>query len=118
VVFILVLLRLARDGRAASRRGQYSPTNLLQPARLRLWRPFRYRHEESACIRPHALLVATTVNALGQAVTYEIIAGRKPYDRPPTRCGPYVFGFRPQMSFGRLLRRRVVLSFSTSRFKG
>jgi len=88
-----------------------SPTNLLQPARLEALAPFPVTGmEESGHSGPHALLVATTVNALGQAVTYEIIAGRITYDSAPTRSGPYVFAFPPADEFWALYFRRPAWS--------
>ena len=120
VVFILVcqLLGMGAPLRAGA---NDSPTNLLQPARLEALAPFPVTGmEESGHSGPHALLVATTVNALGQAVTYEIIAGP---DNPTIRRQldlVLMFSrFRPQMSFGRFTSGgRVVLSFSDISVKG
>jgi hypothetical protein len=120
VVFVLVcqLLGMGAPLRAGA---NDSPTNLLQPARLEALAPFPVTGmEESGHSGPHALLVATTVNALGQAVTYEIIAGP---DNPTIRRQldlVLMFSrFRPQMSFGRFTSGgRVVLSFSDISVKG
>jgi len=120
VVFILVcqLLGMGAPLRAGA---NDSPTNLLQPARLEALAPFPVTGmEESGHSGPHALLVATTINALGQAVTYEIIAGP---DNPTIRRQldlVLMFSrFRPQMSFGRFTSGgRVVLSFSDISVKG
>jgi Putative zinc-finger len=120
VVFVLVcqLLGLGSPLRAGA---NDSPTNLLQPARLEALAPFPVTGmEESGHSGPHALLVETTVNAQGQAVTYEIIAGP---DNPTIRRQldlVLMFSrFRPQMSFGRFTSGgRVVLSFSDISVKG
>ena len=120
VVFILVcqLLGMGAPLRAGA---NDSPTNLLQPARLEALAPFPVTGmEESGHSGPHALLVATTINALGQAVTYEIIAGP---DNPTIRRQldlVLMFSrFRPQMSFGRFTSGgRVVLSFRHISVKG
>ena len=120
VVFVLVcqLLGMGAPLRAGA---NDSPTNLLQPARLESLAPFPVTGmEESGHSGPHALLVATTVNAQGQAVTYEIIAGP---DNPTIRRQldlVLMFSrFRPQMSFGRFTSGgRVVLSFSDISVKG
>jgi hypothetical protein len=120
VVFVLVcqLLGLGSPLRAGA---NDSPTNLLQPARLEVLAPFPVTGmEESGHSGPHALLVETTVNAQGQAVTYEIIAGP---DNPTIRRQldlVLMFSrFRPQMSFGRFTSGgRVVLSFSDISVKG
>jgi hypothetical protein len=98
-----------------------SPTNLLQPARLEALAPFAVTGiEEAGHSGPHALLVATTVNAQGQAVTYEIIAGPdNPVIRRQLDLVLMFSRFRPQMSFGRYTSGgRVVLSFSDMSIKG
>src|ERR1700724_1901972 len=120
VVFVLVcqLLGMGAPLRAGA---NDSPTNLLQPARLEALAPFPGTGiEEAGHSGPHALLVATTVNAQGQAVTDEIIAGP---DNPTIRRQldlVLMFSrFRPQMSFGRFTSGgRVVLSFSDISVKG
>jgi hypothetical protein len=120
VVFVLVcqLLGMGAPLRAGS---NDSPTNLLQPARLEALAPFPVTGmEESGHSGPHALLVAATVNARGEAVTYEILSGP---DNPTIRRQldlVLLFSrFRPQMSFGRFTSGgRVVLSFSDISVKG
>jgi hypothetical protein len=120
VVFVLVcqLLGMGAPLRAGA---NDSPTNLLQPARLEALAPFAVTGmEEAGHSGPHGLLVATTVNAEGQAVTYEILAGP---DNPTIRRQldlVLMFSrFRPQMSFGRYTSGgRVVLSFSEMSIKG
>jgi Putative zinc-finger len=97
------------------------PTNLLQPARLESLAPFPVPGlEESGRTGPHALLVEATVNAQGEVVNYQILAG--PDDRVVRRQLDQVLlfsRFRPQMSFGRPTPGgRVVLSFSEIRVKG
>jgi len=120
VVFVLVcqLLGMGAPLRAGA---NDSPTNLLQPARLEALGPFAVTGmEEAGHSGPHGQLVATTVNAQGQAVTYEILAGP---DNPTIRRQldlVLMFSrFRPQMSFGRYTSGgRVVLSFSDISIKG
>jgi hypothetical protein len=120
VVFVLVcqLLGLGAPLRAVS---NDSPTNLLQPARLEALAPFPVTGmEESGHSGPHGLLVAATVNAQGQAVSYEILSGP---DNPTIRRQldlVLLFSrFRPQMSFGRFTSGgRVVLSFSDISVRG
>src|ERR1700674_2166159 len=120
VVFVMVcqLLGMGAPLRAGA---NDSPTNLLQPARLESLAPFPVTGmEESGHSGPHALLVATTVNAQGQAVTYEIIAGPDNPTIPRQLDLVLMFSrFRPQMSFGRFTSGgRVVLSFSDISVKG
>ena len=99
------------------------PTNLLQPARLESLAPFPVpgpSESDSSLAGPHALLVEATVNAEGQVVNYQILAGP---DGPTVRRQldqVLLFSrFRPQMSFGRPTPGgRVVLSFSEIRVKG
>jgi hypothetical protein len=120
VVFVMVsqLLGLGVPLRAVT---NDSPTNLLQPARLEALAPFPVTLlEESGDSGPRALLVATTINARGEAVTYEILAGP---DNPEIRRQldlVLLFSrFRPQMSFGRFTSGgRVVLSFSNISVRG
>ena len=120
IVFVIVcqLLGMGAPLRAGA---NDPPTNLLQPARLEALAPFPVTGmEESGHSGPHALLVETTVNAEGQAVTYEILAGP---DNPTIRRQldlVLMFSrFRPQMSFGRFTSGgRVVLSFSDISVKG
>ena len=120
VVFVLVcqLLGLGVPLRAGS---NDSPTNLLQPARLEALAPFPITGlEESGHAGPHALLVETTINAQGEAVSYRILSGpdtdlvRRQLDMV------LLFSrFRPQMSFGRFTAGgRVVLSFSDISIRG
>ncbi len=96
------------------------PTNLLQPARLEALAPFPVPELEERRSGPHALLVEATVNAQGEVVSYQILAG--PDDRTIRRQLDQVLlfsRFRPQMSFGRPTPGgRVVLSFSEVRVKG
>jgi hypothetical protein len=97
------------------------PTTLLQPARLESLAPFPVPGlENSGRTGPHALLIEATVNAQGEVVDYQILAG--PHDRVVRRQLDQVLlfsRFRPQMSFGRpTARGRVVLSFSEIRVKG
>ena len=98
-----------------------SPTNLLQPARLEALAPFPVIGlERRGHAGPHALLVDATVNAQGEAVSYEILSG--PDDSFVRRQLDQVFlfsRFRPQMSFGRPTPGgHVILSFSDICIKG
>jgi len=100
------------------------PINLLQPARLESLAPFpvpgRLGNGDSGLAGPHALLVEAIVNAQGEVVNYQILAG--PDDLAVRRQLDQVLlfsRFRPQMSFGRPTPGgRVVLSFSEIRVKG
>ena len=120
IVFILVcqLLGMGVPLKAVS---DDPPTNLLQPARLEAIGPFSITGiEESGNFGPHGLLVETTVNAQGQAVDYQILAGP---DNPTIRRQldlVLLFSrFRPQMSFGRFTDGgHVVLSFSDISVRG
>jgi hypothetical protein len=96
------------------------PTNLMQPARLESLPPFSVSDSDQALAGASVVWVEAIVNADGQAVAYQILAGpnslavRKQLDQVMlfTR-------FRPQMSFGRPVPGgRVVLSFSEVRVKG
>jgi hypothetical protein len=120
VVFVLVcqLLGLGVPLRAGS---NDSPTNLLQPARLEALAPFPITGlEESGHSGPHALLVEATINSLGEAVSYRILAG--PDTDTVRRQLDLVLlfsRFRPEMSFGRFTSGgRVVLSFSDISIRG
>jgi len=98
-----------------------APTHLLQPARLEALAPFSITGLETlGHSGPHALLVQATVNAEGQAVSYEILSG--PDDPTVRRQLDQVLlfsRFRPQMSFGRPRSGgKVVLSFSDLRITG
>lgn len=120
IVFVVVcqLLGLGMPLRAMT---DDSPTNLLQPARLEALAPFPVTGlEESGHSGPHGLLVETTINAQGEAVMYQILAGP---DTPTIRRQldlVLLFSrFRPQMSFGRFTSGgRVVLSFSDISVRG
>jgi len=120
IVFVIVcqLLGLGIPLRAVT---NDSPTNLLQPARLEALAPFPITGlEESGHSGPHGLLVETTINAQGEAVYYEILAG--PDNLVIRRQLDLVLmfsRFRPQMSFGRFTSGgRVVLSFSDISVRG
>ena len=120
IVFVLVcqLLGLGSPLRAVT---DDSPTNLLQPARLEVLAPFPVTGlEESGNSGPHALLVETTINAQGQAVMYQILAGPdNPVIRRQLDLVLMFSRFRPQMSFGRFTSGgRVVLSFSDISVRG
>jgi len=112
VVFSLVY-QLLGVGMPLSAFTNDSPTNLLQPARLEVLAPFPVTFLEQGHGATHVLVVNATVNALGQAVSYEILSG--PDDTVIRRQLDQVLlfsRFRPQMSFGRPTGGHVVLSFS------
>jgi predicted anti-sigma-YlaC factor YlaD len=112
VVFSLVY-QLLVVGMPLSAFTNDSPTNLLQPARLEVLAPFPVTFLEQGHGATHELVVNATVNALGQAVSYEILSG--PDDTAIRRQLDQVLlfsRFRPQMSFGRPSGGHVVLSFS------
>src|SRR2546425_1145693 len=75
---------------------------------------------EAALALPHDLLVDVTVDAQGQMVDYQILAG--PRDRALRRQLDQILlfsRFRPMMSFGRPTSGgHVVLSFTEVRVKG
>lgn len=98
-----------------------SPTNLLQPARLEVLAGFQMsRLEEMNHTMGFPLLVETTVNSSGQAVSYRILSGRADMAVQHELDQVLLFSkFRPQMSFGRPMSGgRVVLSFSQIRVQG
>jgi hypothetical protein len=120
IVFVMVcqLLGLGSPLRAVT---DDSPTNLLQPARLEALAPFPVTGmEESGHSGPHALLVATTINAQGEAVDYQILEGPdNPVIRRQLDLVLLFSRFRPQLSFGRFTSGgRVVLSFSDISVRG
>jgi hypothetical protein len=120
VVFVLVcqLLGMGAPLRAVT---NDSPTNLLQPARLEVLAPFPITSlEESGHSGPHALLVEATINAQGEAVMYQILAGPDNHAIRRQLDLLLMFSrFRPQMSFGRFTSGgRVVLSFSDISVRG
>lgn len=97
------------------------PTNLLQPARLEVLAPFPVLDTEEVIPSfSRHLVVEVTVNARGEVVDYQILAGP---DAPRLRRSldqVLLFSrFRPQMSFGRPIPGgRVILNFSEIRVKG
>lgn len=120
VVFVLVcqLLGMGTPLRAVT---NDSPTNLLQPARLEALAPFPITGlEESGHSGPHALLVEAIINAQGEAVMYQILAGPDNLTIRRQLDLLLMFSrFRPQMSFGRFTSGgRVVLSFSDISVRG
>ena len=96
------------------------PTNLLQPARVESMAPFAIEGEEDGSTAIRHLVVEATLNAQGQVVNYQILAG--PDTRALRRQLDQVLmfsRFRPQMSFGRPVPGgRVVVSFSEMRVRG
>jgi hypothetical protein len=98
------------------------PTSLMQPARLEKLAPFPVPGITTSGGGSDAgvLLVEATLNAEGQVVNYNILAG--PDDASVRRQIDQVLlfsRFRPQLSFGRpMAGGRVMLSFSEIRVKG
>jgi len=98
------------------------PTNLIQPARLESLAPFPVPGvtEGNGRTGANVLLVEATLNAQGEVVDYQILAG--PEGRKVRRQLDQVLlfsRFRPQMSFGRPTPGgRVILSFSAIQVKG
>jgi len=89
------------------------PTNLLQPARLEQLAPFPMPGEGD-------VIVAATVNAEGQMVSYEILSGLDTVTVRHQLDQVLMFSrFRPLLSFGRPTDGgRVILSFSGVHVKG
>jgi hypothetical protein len=120
VVFVLVcqLLGMGTPLRAVT---NDSPTNLLQAARLEALAPFPVTGlEELGHSGPHALLVEAIINAQGEAVMYQILAGPDNITIRRQLDLVLMFSrFRPQMSFGRFTSGgRVVLSFTDISVRG
>jgi anti-sigma factor RsiW len=95
------------------------PTNLLQPARLESLAPFGVPGI-AAGNGAEVLVIAATLDARGDVVNYEILAG--PDDRAVRHRLDQILlfsRFRPQLSFGRpTAGGRVIMSFSEIRVKG
>jgi anti-sigma factor RsiW len=95
------------------------PTNLLQPARLESLAPFGVPGI-AAGNGAEVLVIAATLDARGDVVNYEILAG--PDDRAVRHQLDQILlfsRFRPQLSFGRpTAGGRVIMSFSEIRVKG
>lgn len=97
------------------------PTNLLQPARLETLAPFPVLDTEEVIPSfSRHLVVEVTVNALGEVVDYQILAGPDGSRLRRSLDQVLLFSrFRPQMSFGRPIPGgRVILNFSEIRVKG
>ncbi len=97
------------------------PTNLLQPARLEILAPFPVLDTEEAIPSfSRHLVVEVTVNARGEVVNYQILAGPDGSRLRRSLDQVLLFSrFRPQMSFGRPIPGgRVILNFSEIRVKG
>lgn len=100
------------------------PTSLLQPARLETLAPFPVSaapaNDDSRGNSTHTLVVEATVNAQGEVVGYQILAGPDNLSVRRQLDQVLLFSrFRPQMSFGRPTGGgRVVLSFSEVRVRG
>lgn len=98
------------------------PLNLVEPARLESMAPFTIPGVTLA--EGHAdsglLLVDTTLNAQGQAVSFKIISGPQDAEVRHQLDQVLLFSrFRPQLSFGRPMSGgHVLLSFSEVRVRG
>jgi hypothetical protein len=97
------------------------PTNLLQPARLESLAQFPLLDgDEESHVTARHLVVEVTVDARGQMVDYQILAGPDGAHLRRHLDQVLMFSrFRPQMSFGRPIPGgRVVLNFSEVRVRG
>lgn len=98
------------------------PLNLVQPARLEKLAPFPISGVEDAKGQtdPNGLFVEATLNAQGQVVSYQILAG--PSNSATQRQLDQVLlfsRFRPRLDFGRPTDGgRVLLNFSEVRVRG
>jgi hypothetical protein len=98
-----------------------SPTSLLQPASLESLAPFPMTGIEDASHgASHVLLVEATVNADGEAASYQILSGPTSEALRRELDQVMLFSrFRPELSFGRpTTGGHVVLSFSEIRVRG
>jgi hypothetical protein len=98
-----------------------SPTNLLLPARLESLAPFSMSElEEKEPMGAHQLLVEATVNANGEAASYQILSGQvDPAMRHELDQVVLFSRFQPELSFGRPTSNgRVLLSFNKIRVRG
>ncbi|MGH9580814.1 MAG: zf-HC2 domain-containing protein [Terriglobales bacterium] len=96
------------------------PTNLLQPARLESLAQFPLLDGEESPLAARHLVVEVTLNARGQMVDYQILAGPDGAHLRRHLDQVLMFSrFRPQMSFGRPIPGgRVILNFSEVRVQG
>lgn len=100
------------------------PINLMHPAELislseypATWAPEQHDTELSL---PHGLLLDVTVDAQGQMIDYQILAGPRSTDLRRELDQMLLFSrFRPMLSFGRPTSGgHVILSFSAVRVRG
>jgi hypothetical protein len=97
------------------------PTNLLQPARLESLAQFPLLEgDEEGGLTARHLVVEVTLDARGQMVDYQILAGPDGAHLRRHLDQVLMFSrFRPQMSFGRPIPGgRVILNFSEVRVQG
>jgi Putative zinc-finger len=98
------------------------PLNLVQPARLESMAPFAIPGMTMAEGRSESglLLVDATLNAQGQAVSFNILSGPQDAAMRHQLDQVMLFSrFRPQLSFGRPMSGgHVLLSFSEVRVRG
>ncbi|MGH9773482.1 MAG: anti-sigma factor family protein [Candidatus Acidiferrales bacterium] len=96
------------------------PTKLLQPARVESLAPFAIPGTAEEGGSPSSLVVECTLNAQGQVVDYEIVAGPKTAAVRHALDQVLLFSrFRPELSFGRpVAGGRLMLSFSEVRVRG
>ncbi len=97
------------------------PTNLLQPARLETLGPFPVPTlDEDEAGEARTLVIEALVNARGEMVDYEILAGPNNLAVRRQLDQALMFSkFRPQMSFGRpTAGGRVLLNFSVVLVRG
>lgn len=100
------------------------PLNLMQPAELVTlsdspgnWAPENHATELAL---PHGLLLDVTVDAQGQMIDYQILAGPKTQEMQHQLNQMLLFSrFNPMTSFGRKISGgHVILSFSAVRVRG
>jgi hypothetical protein len=123
LIFVLVFQMIA-PGITVGAVENDVPINLMHPAELislsdypQAWAPEKHDTELSL---PHGLLLDVTVNAQGQMVDYQILAGPDSVDLRHQLDQMLLFSrFSPMLSFGRPTSGgHVVLSFSAVRVNG
>jgi hypothetical protein len=123
LIFVLVFQMIA-PGITVGAVENDVPINLMHPAELislsdypQAWAPEKHDTELSL---PHGLLLDVTVNAQGQMVDYQILAGPDSIDLRHQLDQMLLFSrFSPMLSFGRPTSGgHVVLSFSAVRVNG
>lgn len=124
ILIFAVVLQLIVPGITVRAVANDVPSNILRPAELislsdypESWAPEQHDVELSL---PHGLLVDVTVDASGQMVDYQILAGPHSVDLQHQLDQILFFSrFRPMRSFGRPTSGgHVILSFSAVRVRG